>query len=334
MNGMVTIKAPTRIDIAGGTLDIWPLSLLHEEAVCVNSAIDLFAVVSAKRLEGDEGVIVETIRPRKTIRYPRKIPEGRKSLFDRLLERFPVSGWHITVDCSSPAGAGLGGSSALMIALIRTLCEITGRKMSRTEMLRLAQNIEAKHLGIPTGVQDYIASLYGGVRAVKNGIEGLSSERLKIKAPELEKRTALVYSGKSRISGDANWTMIKRALDGHQTTRKAFAKIAENSVKVKEALESGRFDDVGPLVDCENRWREKLGPKVVPARIKKVFEALRRSGAYPKVCGAGGGGCFMVWCEPGKKGEALRLAEKFGMKALDFRIVPPSDLRVFQGEDG
>src|SRR5216684_5904721 len=36
-------RAPTRIDLAGGTLDIWPLYLFHEGAVTVNCAITRYA---------------------------------------------------------------------------------------------------------------------------------------------------------------------------------------------------------------------------------------------------------------------------------------------------
>ena len=36
----VEARAPTRIDLAGGTVDLWPLFLLHDDPVTVNAAID------------------------------------------------------------------------------------------------------------------------------------------------------------------------------------------------------------------------------------------------------------------------------------------------------
>src|SRR5438094_5353563 len=46
-NGPMQIEAsaPTRIDLAGGTLDIWPLYLFHEDAQTINAAISLRAHV-------------------------------------------------------------------------------------------------------------------------------------------------------------------------------------------------------------------------------------------------------------------------------------------------
>ena len=36
-------SAPTRIDLAGGTYDIWPLYLLHDRAQTINAALSLRA---------------------------------------------------------------------------------------------------------------------------------------------------------------------------------------------------------------------------------------------------------------------------------------------------
>jgi len=39
----ISSSAPTRIDLAGGTLDIWPLYLFHDDAQTLNAAITLRA---------------------------------------------------------------------------------------------------------------------------------------------------------------------------------------------------------------------------------------------------------------------------------------------------
>lgn len=328
---VITVKAPTRIDLAGGTLDIWPLSVIFSPAVCINVAIDLYATVKAERKKGISGVVIRTPSSGATAGYPRKIPEAKKNLFDRTLEHFQLSGWRLTVDYRSPKGAGLGGSSALTIALIRTLCRLSRRSMEDVRMLRLAQNIEARHLGVPTGVQDYVASLNGGVNVVENGVNGLSFKRLKIKPDEIEKRVLLVYSGRSRLSADVNWVMVKKAINGDRLTCRIFRDIAKNSLKVRDALAEGRFSEVGPLLDYENRLREKLGPRVVPAQLRKIFGRIRRIGGYPKICGAGGGGCFIVWCDRNLRDDLAKLVIKSGMEVLDFRVSLPADIRIKTG---
>src|SRR3954462_850338 len=38
----INAKSPCRVDLAGGTLDIWPLYLFHAKAVTVNFAVDRY----------------------------------------------------------------------------------------------------------------------------------------------------------------------------------------------------------------------------------------------------------------------------------------------------
>src|SRR4030088_1433371 len=43
VSNRIVSSAPTRIDLAGGTIDIWPLYLFHEGATTLNAAISLRA---------------------------------------------------------------------------------------------------------------------------------------------------------------------------------------------------------------------------------------------------------------------------------------------------
>lgn len=320
---IIIIKVPARIDLAGGTLDIWPLSVIFLPSVCINAAINLYATVRAEKLAGVEGLLIHAEGfIKKPLLLPRRLPENGKNLFDRVFEEIPISGWKLTVKCESPAGAGLGGSSALLIALLKIFARLSRKKMSGMETLRMAQNIEARHLGIPTGVQDYAASLNGGLNVIRNSVREFSVSKLKMKPSDIEKRVVLAYSGKSRVSGKANWLMIKKVIDGDKTARRVFAGIAQNSLRVREALESGRFSSAGALMEAENKLREKLGRAVIPARLQKIFSAVKRAGGHPKICGAGGGGCFIVWCEPEIKTKIEKLLVLHKMKLLNFKLAP------------
>ncbi|GMT41691.1 MAG: dehydrogenase [bacterium] len=325
---MEIIKAPARIDLAGGTLDIWPLSVIFAPSYCINVAINLYATVRAERNKNIEGLVIHEKRLRKTIRLPRRVSEAGETLYDRAFRQIPVSGWEFTVECESPAGAGLGGSSALLIALLKMLCRLSRKKMPDYKILRIAQDIEARHLGIPTGVQDYVAALGGGMNIVQNGVGGLTFSRLRLKAAEIEKRVVLAYSGKSRVSGKTNWQQFKRAIEVDKTARRVFSGIAENSLRVMEALESGRFSETGTFLFHENSLREKLGRSIIPARLRYVFEILRKAGGYPKICGAGGGGCFMVWCEPETRKNIISILLRHNMEPLNFRPAPRTPVNL------
>ncbi|MEE8484410.1 MAG: hypothetical protein V3S46_07405, partial [Nitrospinota bacterium] len=320
-------RAPARIDLAGGTLDIWPLSVIFAPSVSINVAVDLYATVRAEKTGKKKGVKIHSKELGKTIIYAPDCAEKAKTLFHRALDIFPAVGYEFHVDTVSPAGAGLGGSSALLIAFIKALLKIKGKNLKKEEIIETAQNIEARHLGIPTGVQDYVAAINGGVNAVHN-LEGRRIfEKLKIKRSEIEKNLLLVYSGKSRISGVPNWIMLKKAVEGDRKTVRAFKKIAGNSLLLLKRLREGRFSEVGPLIDIESDNRSELGKSIIPPAMSKVFSEIKKAGGHPKVCGAGGGGCFLVWCKPERRNEILALVKRKGLRSLDFKIASPGAIR-------
>lgn len=316
---MITEKAPTRIDLAGGTLDIWPLSVMFAPSASINVAIDLYAVVEARE-NAKLGAPVITTGDGKITIYSPKTAEKKKTLFHRALDFIPVSGWEFSIKSSSPPGAGLGGSSSMLIAFLRALNRISGADFSIEEIMDAAKNMEARHLGIPTGLQDYVAALNGGVNALVNLKETRECRPLGISAVDVEKRVVLAYSGESRNSGVPNWLMFKRAVEREKATVSAFEKIAKNSLDVLSAITEGRLGRVGGLIDKEEKQRELLGRGVVTPAMRRVFAKVKKRGGHPKVCGAGGGGCFLVWCEPSRKDGIISTLEESGMRRLDFRV--------------
>src|SRR5438067_7651495 len=119
----VFAKAPCRVDLAGATLDIWPLYLFHDKVVTVNFAVDRYARCDIAPRE--DGQIVLRSRDLGTEETFGSFEEFHAARCYRLpLLALPVLFFApdrgITVESSSeaPAGAGISGSSALMIAVV------------------------------------------------------------------------------------------------------------------------------------------------------------------------------------------------------------------------
>src|ERR671917_2774963 len=120
---IIEATAPTRVDLAGGTIDIWPLYLFHPGASTVNFAISLEARCRIETRD-DDRVILES-RDRalsfetSVAEIENLIQEERLELISKLVHFFkPETGFHLTAEGLAPAGAGLGGSSALALACI------------------------------------------------------------------------------------------------------------------------------------------------------------------------------------------------------------------------
>jgi len=164
--------------LAGGTTDIWPLHLFHPGARTVNIAIDQRAKAKVEKIQGNaieirsEDLNVSHRLP--SIDYVDELEAGHPlELCLRLLAFFrPQGGLRITTSCMSPAGAGLGGSSALNIALCGAFNSFTGGKYSREELITIAKNVETQVLRVPAGVQDYYPAMYGGLNSVMLEITG------------------------------------------------------------------------------------------------------------------------------------------------------------------
>src|SRR5574341_1112212 len=129
MGDLIVASAPTRIDFAGGTLDIPPLSLFHQPACTVNVAIDLCACASV-RVRRDAAVVLRSLDQRRTARWAdSEAIEWRRQPFLELAARLllsfaPSPGLDVTTECQAPTGAGTGGSSALAIALAAALAQV------------------------------------------------------------------------------------------------------------------------------------------------------------------------------------------------------------------
>ena len=128
---IIEAQAPTRIDLAGGTVDIWPLYLFHENAQTINFAIDQYARCRVETRDDGKFVFESKDLNRKVeIAAHAALKEDTTlPLISKLVYFFkPETGLTITTDCMAPGGAGLAGSSTLNIALCGALNRLTGER--------------------------------------------------------------------------------------------------------------------------------------------------------------------------------------------------------------
>ena len=321
-----TAIAPTRIDLAGGTLDIWPLNMLVDRALTVNVAIDLWATTTIEDVASktvvrslDQG-IEESWEKAATPPADTRLP-----LLAECIRFFrPRRFLKITTRCEAPAGAGLGGSSSLAISMLGGLQAFLSRPiMPPDEMVRVARDLEARVLRIPTGTQDHVAATYGGAAAIRYGPGPPIREALPVDLDRLSARLVLVFSGASRLSAMANWDMVKRTIDADKAALSGLASVAAIANEMRTALIETNFDAMGALLDREWQARKGLSPMVSTALIEKTIDSAKRAGALAgKACGAGGGGCVVILCKDGARPsveQALRGLAADGVQLLAAR---------------
>ena len=323
-----TVHAPTRIDLAGGTLDIWPIYLLLDRPVTVNVAIDLHAVAEVSSLkDGRIELFSEDLDRRQQAADAEHLAtDGPLPLPARLVRSFhPDGGVRLRTRATAPAGSGLGGSSALAAAAAVALTHLTGQD-TETDVHALARrlaNLEAQVLGIPTGVQDYYPALLGGVLKLTFAAEGITAQRLPVGSQALAERLVLVYEGATRSSGLSNLDMLRRFLEDDGDTRAAMAAVAQAAAHLAEALATGDLDAAGLAMNREMAARRRLSPTVLTPATERLFAAAEGAGALgAKVCGAGGGGCSVYWAPADGRQRLADALTNAGGQVLPFQVEP------------
>jgi D-glycero-alpha-D-manno-heptose-7-phosphate kinase len=316
-------SAPTRIDLAGGTLDIWPLYLFHEGAQTLNAALSLRARCSIRPRSDSRIVIVSAdTDTRVEAEHWSELRDNRElRLLGRLLHYFQAEGLEVRTSCDSPFGAGIAGSSALNIAVCGALARWTGVARTDDQLLQIAMNVEAQAIDVPTGAQDYRPALFGGVSAVELGVDGVHRVALPVDPEALESRLVLAYTNASRNSGINNWEVTKRHIDGDRDVQDRFGKIRDIAVSMRQALEVEDWPEVGRQIGEEWENRKRLAPGVTTPAIESMLAAARAAGAVAgKVCGAGGGGCLFCIGSPDDVPAIRQALQTAGARILDFRI--------------
>lgn len=310
-------RAACRVDLGGGTLDIWPLGLLVSPGRTVNVAIDVWAEAAITprrhgwRIELDQGAwdadSREALIEIDAVRLPARVAHA--------LSLPPAT---IQLASASPRGAGLGASSAIAVALIGAIEQARGETPRDVHTRAvLIRDIEAQMMGRPTGVQDQYPAQLGGALAIDYHPGEVTVRRLRVDLEALAERLVVAYSGQSHISAETNWHMVRACLDGDAEVLGRLRAIAAIAAQMPTALEAGDWPSLGRLVSAEWDQRCRLAEGVSTPLVERLLARALDDGAWGgKVCGAGGGGCIAVLTPPADRAAVCAGLEAEGAQIL------------------
>jgi D-glycero-alpha-D-manno-heptose-7-phosphate kinase len=324
---IVEASAPTRIDLSGGTLDLYPLYLFLEDGITNNAAIDVYCTARVETRE-DSAIHLKSLDTNAEVLAPslEALPlEGELSLLARVVRFYaPSTGVDVTTNSAAPHGSGLGASSCLLIALSGALDRVNGTQTPPEMFVDHGANLEAQVIAIPTGKQDYLAALYGGVNAFHFDAKGWRRERLigdEENLQALEDRIVLSFTGESHFSGTNNWRMMKRFIDDEPGSRESMGAIRETAAEMREALLAFDIERLGDLLDREWECRKRLADGVTTPQIDAMVAAAKGAGALAsKICGAGGGGCMVTLVAEGTRDAVEEALRATAATVMPFRI--------------
>lgn len=305
--------APTRVDLAGGTLDIPPIVPILQEKFgfwnspvkTVNVAINLFARVEVKlKKSAQESWHFVDRNLEKSAKgthldgdaagdFP--LTRAVTRHYRQRLAKLGYNDVYVSTIGEAPRGSGLGGSSSVVVALLSSFAKLLDNNFDKKEICSTAQNLEAGILGNLAGNQDHFAAAFGGVQAVAHGHQGSFSEKIDCNGENLLGHLVLAYSGQQHFSAYSNWQILQKALSGDKETFEKFARIAHLAIRVPELLKNEDWDNFGEVLSQEWMIRRTLAEGITTPVLDKMYEAAMKSGARGgKVCGAGGGGVLVM----------------------------------------
>jgi D-glycero-alpha-D-manno-heptose-7-phosphate kinase len=316
------------VDLAGGTLDIWPLYLFHPGALTINAAITRYAsCVIETHPGGDARIKLVSRDTKREESFPSfaallKVKRYRLPLLAEIAKFFkPEGGFTLTTDSEAPAGAGIGGSSAMAVAICAALDRFTSAGKSKVDWIHISRDAEGIVIKVPTGTQDHYPPAFGGAAAIELPPGGERRVELRVDLTELEDRLLLCYTGKPRQSGINNWEVFKAHIDAKAKVMRNLERISEVAQSMRDALEKADWQETGRLMREEWGFRKRNLPTISTATIDRIIAGARRKGALAgKVCGAGGGGCVVLLVEPDAREQVGEAIEKVGGQLLPMRI--------------
>ncbi|MBF0297836.1 MAG: hypothetical protein HQK51_03905 [Oligoflexia bacterium] len=358
-NKLIVKEKSARVDLLGGTIDIWPLNIIIPKVVTLNLATSLKVKVQLETIDY-KGIEINAQDYNLSMKIPSNDLNEQNIYIDRkfnnltfiiqILDYFKIKKHlKITTSSSIPAGSGLGGSSALGIALFSALIDYqsesesesasvatTPLKKSKKECIKIVQDIEANALDMgPTGYQDYFPALYGGVLALMPTPGNIEVEQLfTVELKQyIENNFSLIYSGATRYSALNNWQVFKNFFDKRDhidtSTKTLLQKIASYSYEGFLAIKKDKdYDKFKHAVIREGEIRKELCPNILTSPMMELLQKIKKEQNKQndigiKVCGAGGGGCFLLIHQANDRQLIDEKIKDFSMQRLKLEIMEP-----------
>ena len=186
------------------------------------------------------------------------------------------SGLSLETDSEAPAGAGISGLSALIIAIASALNRLTKTGYNIERIREVSQNIEAQIIQVPTGCQDYYPAMYGGVSAIELSPAGIKRVAIPLDLSDFNERIVLAYTGEPRNSGINNWEVTKAYIDGDRKVHRNFERIASIATSMRVAMEKQDWPEVGRLLREEWSNRCKNAQGISTPLIDELIKITRK----------------------------------------------------------
>ena len=324
-----------RADLAGGTLDIWPLYLALENCKTVQFSIPFYTQLQLNSFQESSSISVHfqnELFSAKNLDEFLLLSDSKLRLIQVILNYVrPPKGLELKIFSDSPLGGGIGASSCFCVCLLR--CLEQAFQLEYPNILYLCRDLEAQALKTSTGIQDYIIPLQT-VSQVQFANDQRQWPPQNVQINPLTSLPLPFESKKKMIFSDSFINIIHLGAGGlkvetldlpqeiidqhllfvdsgisHQSevsnsamvqkameNPKSFQECRDIALEMAWACQNKKFDQWPDLFEREYQFRKTLHG-YIHKDVESIKDYLIQRGSTQavKVMGAGGGGLLLVW---------------------------------------
>ena len=315
-------RAPSRVDFAGGTLDL-PFFAEREKGATLNCAVSKYGYSSLKPSKYLE-VNSINYNKRSKINFPIKY-DGNLDLFKAA---FKLTNFNkkavLSVYHEMKPHSRLGTSSSVSVSALGVILKSQNKKIDKIKVADIASDMESKELGMHNGPQDQYAAALGGILMLRYDGKKTRVEKLNLKKEtiyELEKNFVLCYLNSDEVAGDVNNETVKGYERGDERVVSSIRNIKQITFDMYKALKKDNLVDFAELLNQENKNRERLNKYIVTPLCKKYMNIGLKNGAVSaKILGSGAGGTLLFYAKENQKQNLIRALERNKGRTFDFRF--------------
>ena len=167
MSRTILTKSPLRISFAGGGTDIKEY-FINGNGEVINATINKYCYCKITDNNSGKAVFTSIDKNISEVYQNKKLSSlilhhACYEYFKRTYNNNKKISINIDTFVDAPEGSGLGTSSSIVLAIISSLLKYFNKSLTKRRLIDLAFHIERDLCHIKGGVQDFYASVYGGV---------------------------------------------------------------------------------------------------------------------------------------------------------------------------
>jgi D-glycero-alpha-D-manno-heptose-7-phosphate kinase len=333
---LIISRTPVRISFLGGGTD-YPDVVSKWDGMVLGTTIDKYSYITCRNLPPIFDY--KTRLSYSKIECVKNNNDIQHKAIKACIRYSSMMDWGLEIAHTAdlPSSSGTGSSSTFIVGLLNALDALKEpnwvKRFNYYDLYKAANRIESdpEYLGEKIGYQDHAWATAGGLNLFTFRDNGsFRCYRLNMSANQLdyfERCFMLFYTGIPRIAS-------KIASSYKTMTEQEHHKLIDLTEKGWQAIEHGRYLDLGQLIHASWEIKKDQSPNVTNEKIDIMFDAGMRAGASGgKLIGAGGGGCLLFVVEPNIRDRVQQSLQYHGAIHIPFKFSNKGSHIILNGDN-